>query len=104
MCRFPQCSLGGGRGGAERELYFVVNYMDFWLYIKASTIVCKLQTMVGEVRGVALCLLYQGSPWSRARFHCGGVPWNAVVAEMFSMQMARVSGRYCFHRRCISWS
>lgn len=49
-------------------------------------------------------LRYQGSPWSRAHFHCGGVPLNDEVVEMFSRHIAIVSGRYCFHRRCISWS
>lgn len=27
-----------------------------------------------------------------------------MVVEVLSRHMARVSGRYCFHRRCISWS
>lgn len=41
---------------------------------------------------------------SQARFHCGGVPQNVVVVNKLSRHIARVSGRYCFHSRCISWS
>lgn len=41
---------------------------------------------------------------SRAHPHWGGVPHSAVLMEVYRMNKARVRGRYCFHRRCISWS
>lgn len=32
------------------------------------------------------------------------MPQSAILVEALSRYIAKVSGRYCFHSRCISWS